>query len=174
MKRSQLIAGATAMAVLATAFGAASVAEAKPGKGGHRGHGPEMTFEQLDANGDGKITAEDLAAAKAARFAEADTNGDGALSAEELQAQADARRADRVEKMIERMDANGDGVLSMEEMEAGRGDRGDRGDRGGRMISRMDTDGDGAVSAEEFEAAKAKMAERRGGKRHGEADTRSE
>lgn len=136
-------------------------------RGGHdrAGKAPRVTFEQLDTDADGKITAAELQARAAARFAEADTNGDGMLSAEELQASADERRAERraerTERMIERLDENDDGQLSLEELPERRGQD--------RMFERLDTDGDGAVSEEEF----AKLKDTRGGRhkmRHGGGD----
>ena len=113
--------------------------------GGHRG--PHHSFEELDADGDGRITQEEMATHMQARFKGADTDGNGSLSRDELLTRMKERQAERGEKyidhMMERHDANDDGELSLEEMR----------DRGGnRMFARFDTDGDGAISAEEFEA----------------------
>ncbi len=154
MKRAVLISGVTAIAL---AFTAASVT-AKPG-GGHRGE--RVSFEQLDANGDGFVTIEELQAQGQARFAETDTNGDGLLSAEEIAAKADRDISDRVAKMIEKRDTNGDGLLSQEEMQP-------NGDRAARMFDRLDDNGDGQISEEEF--ASMKKGKRKGG-RDGEAET---
>ena len=119
---------------------------------------PHHSFEELDANGDGKLMQEEMAAHMQARFEGADTNGDGALSEAELLARINERMAKRAQKyvahMLERHDANGDGSLSMEEMKS---------KRAGKMFSRMDADQDGAVSKEEFDAMRAK---RKGHKWH--------
>ena len=85
-------------------------------RGGHGFKGPQMTFEQLDADGSGEVTQAEMEAAKAARFASADADGDGVLSAAELAAQASSGIAERTAKMIERCDEDGDGPLSQEEM----------------------------------------------------------
>ena len=148
MKRAVLISGVTAMALALTA----GVAAAKGGHGGK--HGARMSFEQLDTNGDGQVTKEEIAAAATARFNEIDTNGDGNLSAEELAAASERAKEERIAKMIEKRDENGDGVLSQDEMQP-------KTDRTDRMFKRLDANDDGVISAEEFE----KMKDRRKGKR---------
>lgn len=140
---------------------------------------PRMIFEQLDADGNGAVTLEELQAAGANRFAAADTNGDGALSRDELLAQGEARAETRVDRLLERADADDDGHLTQAEMEEARGDRdGDRGHgrRGGsggpnpeRMFERLDADGDGSVTEAEFDEGVASFLERMGG-RHGGRD----
>ncbi|EAQ47466.1 EF hand domain protein [Roseobacter sp. MED193] len=138
--------------ILATAGAlAATTAMAKPGCGGM---GAKMSFEELDADGNGEVTKAEMEAHKAARFSASDGNGDGKLSAEELVAQAQKHAAKRVEKMISHLDSDGDGMLSAEEMA-------NRGGRHGDMFKRIDQDGNGSISKEEFEQAR----EHRGGKR---------
>ena len=149
------------IAGLATAItlGGLSTVEAGSHKGGERHGGMQMqhSFGDLDADGDGMITPEEMTSHMQTRFEGADRDGDGALSRDELVARMMERRAERMAKyadhMIERHDENGDGKLSMDEMRA---------NRQGKMFERLDTDGDGAISAEEF----AKMREVRG-KHHG-------
>ena len=148
----------TGLAAAITLSGLSAV-EAGNHKGGMKHGGMQMqhSFEDLDADGDGKITSEEMSGHMQARFDGADSDGDGALSREELIARMMERRAERMAKyadhMIERHDANADGKLSMDEMRA---------DVQGKMFKRADADGDGAISAEEF----AKMREMRG-KHHG-------
>lgn len=70
--------------LLAMGLGSAAMAHGKMGKMGMRGGDRAQMIEQLDANGDGAITRAEVDAAAAARFAEADADGNGFLSAEEL------------------------------------------------------------------------------------------
>lgn len=74
---------------------------------------------RADANGDGKISKEEWAAARknakrdpARMFGRLDANGDGLLEASELNTLL-ARR-------FQRLDADGDGRLTQEERQAGR------------------------------------------------------
>lgn len=136
-----------------------TAANAAPG-GKMGGHGPMPSFAELDANGDGTLTAEELAAHKDKMFADADTNGDGALSADELAAASEARRA---KAMVSRLDKNGDGQLQADEMRPASRD-------GKTMFDRLDADDDGSISAEEFDAM-AKRGDGRGHRRgHGDRD----
>lgn len=164
MKRTTLIAGLTAFSIGAAALSTGAFADGNDGKGRH--HGPRFDFDQVDTNSDGKITAEEMQAYQAARFADVDTDGDGKISSEELSAHVEEGRMERAEKriesMIERMDTDGDGVLSTVEMAPKDADK---------MFERLDTDGDGAVSKEELEARKGgKGGKDRG---HGKKDKRS-
>lgn len=153
MKRNAAaIAGIVGIAIVATS----GVAMAGPG-GKRAMHAPKFTFEQVDANADGMITAEELTAHAENTFKAADTDGNGSLSAEELQArvknqaqkQMNERAAKNADRIIARHDDNGDGELSMAEMPH---------KASTRFIERVDADGDGAVSKDEY----AKMLERVG------------
>ena len=108
-----------------------------------------VTFQQLDANGDGQVTKEEMQAYRTQRFTNADTNGDGQLSVEEMQAAAQKKANDRVTKMFEKHDANSDGYLSEDELPKPR--------RAGKMFDRIDADGNGSISEQEFADAKDKM-----------------
>ena len=122
------------------------------------GHGPRITFEELDADANGSVTEAEMQAHRAAGFATADTDGDGSLSRAELEAKMksgkEGRMERRLDKMMERMDADENGSLSKEEMaDAG-------GERKGKGFSRMDKDGNGEISKAEFDEMSKK---RRGG-----------
>ncbi len=165
MKKAYWISGIVAIGLSATV---ASVVVAKP-----FGHccgafkAASMDFDKLDVNQDGKVTKAEMAARKQARFKEADVNGDGLLSAEEIADQAAkrarAKQLKRAKHMIVDKDANEDGLLSAEEF--GNSKRQDK------LFERLDADKDGAVSAEEFANGQARMGKRHKGwgwkKRHG-------
>ncbi|SDZ23833.1 Ca2+-binding protein, EF-hand superfamily [Jannaschia faecimaris] len=109
--------------------------------------GPRPAFEEVDADGNGEITQDEMRALgetrRAARFDDADTDGDGFLTAAELTQASQANFEARSARMIERMDADGDGQISRDEMDARMERRGerfhrgddddDRGHHGGRM-----------------------------------------
>lgn len=149
-------------ALLGATLSTAAMAEKGP-MGGMMG-GPLMNFEELDADKDGKVTKEELAANRTAKFTEADADKDGKLSADEMlamheKAQA-ARKAEMAKGMIARIDTDKDGFVSAAEMEAM--------PMMDKMFDRVDENSDGAISTEEMEAVKARMAERMGdGEGHG-------
>ena len=141
--------------------GAAGVAIAQGGPGGHHGmRGSGDFFEKFDLNGDGEITREEVENAREARFTETDLDGDGLISADEMQAKMAARIEQHQQAMFERRDANKDGSLSMEEMQEGRG-----GEHRGRFFDRADANDDGKVTREEAEEMREKMEERRSHRR---------
>jgi len=125
----------------------------------HRG-GPGPMLEKVDANQDGNISKDEIAAHRAEKFMSADTNGDNLVSAAEFEAFAEAERARKKEqrqaKRFARLDTDGDGLVSAEEHASAADKRMDR------MFDRIDADGDGVITEAEREAAKAKMGERRG------------
>ena len=153
----------TVLALALTGTALAGAANAFPF--GKRGGGEDMaplSFEELDTNGDGVVTAEEMEAHGAGLFAEMDTDGNGVISAEEILASMQERAQNRlskgVERMVDKLDEDGDGALSADEMPQ-------RGSS--RMFEHLDDDGDGAISAEEFEAGKEKREEMRGKGRKG-------
>jgi Ca2+-binding EF-hand superfamily protein len=152
------------LALMGAAFGSAAMADRGmgmgEGMGGGEGRGAMMLdqFDTIDADKDGKISPDEIAAHRAAEFAAADTNADGALSADELQAQMLTKMlARRSARMIENMDDDGNGALSLAEM-----DEGPMADH----FARIDADNDGAISKAEAEAMVEKMGKRREGRRH--------
>lgn len=128
-----------------------------------------FVFDEVDANADGKVTKEELAAHRNAMIAAMDTDKDGTLSEAELLAAHQKRKAEKeaarearmVGRMIERLDANKDGVLSVTEMTLPQ-------NRAERMFDRADADGDGVISRDEAQAIRDRMAHR--DDRHGDDD----
>ena len=160
MNRSFKPTAVVLVALMGATISTAALAERGP-MGGMMGM---ASFEELDANKDGKITQEELAARQMARFTQADADKDGKLSVEELIAMRDAadaeRKAARAKAMLGRIDADADGFVSAAEMEAM--------PMMGRMFDRVDDNSDGAISKDEMDAMQARMAEHRGhGRGHG-------
>lgn len=149
MTTGKLIIATTLVAALALPFAATAKGEGR--------HGPRISFEQLDADGNGEVTQAEMAARGQARFNEADTDGDGFLSKEEAVASMGQRAAERADQMFERRDANEDGKLSIDEL------RPDE-DRAAKRFERVDTDENGSISKAEFEEAGS----HRRGKRRGD------
>lgn len=125
------------MIVVATM--ASSLAYAQGGPGPHeRGEGfMQERFADLDTNGDGRITRDEVDAKIAADFSAADTDSNGTLSEEEADAFHQARHAERMALHEERR----------AERQARHEER--REDRGDRHFSRAAGD-DGVIDREEF------------------------
>ncbi|MFV0359054.1 EF-hand domain-containing protein [Tropicimonas sp.] len=134
--------------------------------GWHFGPGDRPGFEQIDADGDGRITPAEMqaypAAHRAARFRAADADGDGRITAQEMTAAIQVERADReariVQSMMARLDTDKDGAVSEAEMAAAAPMR--NANRGERFLARFDADKDGAISVEEFAAAEQALAQK--------------
>ena len=104
-------------------FALTPVCFAEPGEG-KKGKAPAHVIEKFDVDGDGELSSEERAEAKAFHKAKKeemkafrdsyDTNGDGELDA----AEEEAFKAAREQKMIERFDKDGDGELNEEEQSA--------------------------------------------------------
>ncbi len=128
---------------------------------GPREHAP-ISFQELDANGDGQVTKAEMEAHRAQKFTKADTDGDGKLSVQEMQAAAQAQANARAAAMFERHDANKDGFLTDDELPKPR--------RADKMFDRIDADGNGSLSEEEFADAKDRMGRHHGKGRRANAD----
>ncbi|TMV08008.1 calcium-binding protein [Ruegeria sediminis] len=143
--------------VLAAAWVTATSALAMGPRGGQ-----DVTFQELDADGDGEVSKAEMEAHRMARFDKADTDGDGKLSVDEMQAAAQERANQMVSAMFERHDADKDGFLADDELPSPR--------RAGKFFDRMDADGNGAISAEEFADAQERMQKRHKKRGHGQTE----
>jgi Ca2+-binding EF-hand superfamily protein len=137
----------------------------------HSHGGAAGMFQQMDTNGDGKISPEEHAAGAKKMFDMMDTNGDGKVTADEMTAAHEkmmAKAGDEKDKdakhesakhedakheemsaadKIKVVDTNGDGVLTADEHAAG----------AKMMFDKMDTNHDGFLSKAELAAGHAKM-----------------
>jgi Ca2+-binding EF-hand superfamily protein len=128
-----------AIAFLALAGTAGSVAVAADGQGRRGGMG--QRFEQTDADKSGDVTFEEFAAAMKARIGTADADGDGKMTVAEIASEIERMRAERrAQRIVERFDTDGDGMLTLAEIEA----------RQKKMFALMDRNDDGKVVKEEM------------------------
>ena len=111
-------------------------------------------IQQLDTDGDGKVSRSEALAPQTARFKEVDTDGDGFVTAEEasvsfnaqvpaemLEAMKERGMPDPGETFITNLDKDGDGKVSPAEFEQPTIDG----------FTRMDADADGFATREEAE-----------------------
>jgi Ca2+-binding EF-hand superfamily protein len=108
-------------------------------------HDSDKLFKMMDANGDGKISRGEHAAAAKQMFTQCDANRDGIVTAAEMDAAMAAKgeKPSKDEKSsaekIKVIDQDGDGKLTTAEHEAG----------SATMFAKMDTNGDGFLSKQE-------------------------
>lgn len=129
------IGGALALGVT----GGAVAGKGKDENGRHGGH-MGMMFEMIDADGDGKVTREEVDAFHEGQLEKFDTDGNGSLNADEYVAMMEDFRRQMMLKSFERKDENGDGMLDKAEM----------GDRMDGMFERMDRNDDGVIEKDEM------------------------
>ena len=115
---------------------------------------PDAEFAAMDTNKDGKVSADEHAAASKKMFDMMDANMDGKVTAAEMTTAHQrvtgkkAKKSDMssVEK-IKAIDTNGDGILTAEEHAVG----------SRSMFEKMDRDKDGFLSKDEIAAGHAQM-----------------
>ena len=168
--------GITAALTIALAGAAALPAAAE--RGGHRGAGHSFDFSQVDADGNGAATRDELIAQATARIGEIDTDGDGMLSREEIVAAMPDRPgsalrnpfgSDRAERRADRMltffGATEEGAVAISEIAERRTDA---------LLARADADSDGALSEDEIETARERFASRDRRGHHGSDGSRGD
>ena len=168
-------------------------------EGGQKDRGPKRggdfhkeMMAKFDKDGDGKLSEDERAEAKAAHEARReemkarheemkkkfDADGDGKLSPEERKAAFEAQLAsgDLPPHMMKRIDTDGDGTVSDAEREAVRAQHEERRarmeERRAQIMDKCDKDGDGELSEEERKACKELMRRDRGGDREGKPGRR--
>lgn len=75
-------------------------------------------MELYDTNGDGKVTAADIAAEQERLFQAIDVDGDGVLSVDEVRRRGHILEVWRTTTLFDLMDVNGDQKLTLEEITA--------------------------------------------------------
>jgi Ca2+-binding EF-hand superfamily protein len=100
-----------------------------------------QAFAKLDANGDGKLSADELTSALDSRKAHHGHHAGLARSSSELAAQ-----------LIKKVDSDGDGSVSQDEIKSVLGDAAS-GDSFATAFGKLDGDGDGKLSATELASA---------------------
>lgn len=134
----------SALTALSSALFISPVAQACDG---HEGKGGPLT--RMDANGDGKVTQQEMLATWTARFEAADTNKDGTVTPEEREAAHGAKMREH----LTRMDANKNGSIEKDEAKGPLA----------HFFAEVDTDKNGTLSSTELAAHK----KAHGGGRHG-------
>ena len=115
---------------------------------------PDTEFMTMDANKDGKISADEHATASKKMFDTMDANRDGKVTAAEMDAAhkrvtgKKAKKSDlSAAEKIKVVDTDSDGILTAAEHAAG----------SSSMFEKMDTDKDGFLTKSEFAAGHASM-----------------
>jgi Ca2+-binding EF-hand superfamily protein len=113
----------------------------------------KMMLARFDKDQDGKVSQEEWITAHQELFGQMDKNGDGTLSTDELAAapmmrgqgggEGPAMSGELLKGIMTRFDKDGDGALSKEEAP----------ERMAALFDRLDTNGDGKLTAEELTAA---------------------
>jgi hypothetical protein len=108
--------------------------------GGPRGPGGPNLLKQFDTNDDGKLTQDEIDAARHARVTEFDADKNGALSLEEYQALwLDAMHRAMV-RAFQANDEDGDGSVTIVEFQA----------RFADIVENLDRNGDGELTRDEL------------------------
>lgn len=122
---SALALAAVAAAPLTAPLWAQTAPPAAPPAAGTPAAPAMRLFDRFDADGDGSVTRQEFDAVRATEAAGLDADGDGKLSAAELADREMARMAEmariKAEAMVARHDADGDGLLSAGELAIGVG-----------------------------------------------------
>ncbi|MEZ5939170.1 MAG: EF-hand domain-containing protein [Hyphomonadaceae bacterium] len=125
---------------IALVAAAANAQTPPPGGDQHRGPGAgrgALGLIMFDANQDGRITKGEVDKAERARFAELDANGDGTATPEEMKAAMEKRRDAMKQQRFARLDKDNSGQLSEEELNAARDLRGDGDHKRGQWRASM-------------------------------------
>lgn len=107
-----------------------------------RHHGRGDFFADLDENGDGALSSDEVPDRLWEQLSEADSDASGSVTEEELQAYREAKRLAAVEAFFEQLDDDGSGTITSADVSG----------RTWRFLSRADADGNGEITVEELMA----------------------
>ncbi len=110
----------------------------------------ERMFEQFDTNGDGKLTQDEINAARTDMLAKHDADGDGKLSLAEFEAVWEEMTKQRMVRAFQRIDADGDASITVEEFLKPYAN----------IVERMDRNGDGEISKDDRQRRKRRSGQK--------------
>lgn len=119
---------------------------------GGAGGGAQRMLEMFDRDGDGEVTAAEIEAVRADRFAGADADGDGTLGLEEFQAIWNEMTRRHMVDAWQHLDQDGSAGVTAEEFAAPID----------RMTRMLDADGDGTITEDEVGGLRQRFHDRRG------------
>lgn len=116
----------------------------------HAQKGPRLEFADIDADGSGSLSADEMSAARANKtermIARLDTDEDGSISEEEWDNRpVRQKNGKRKAPDFADLDVDGNGLISSYDLETVRTERAEK------MLSLIDTDGNGEVSEDEWD-----------------------
>jgi hypothetical protein len=101
------------------AYAAGPDSDSSGGPGGGGGRGAMMRFDRMDTDNSGDVTFEEFSAMLKSRVGDADADKDGKITVDELAAEIEKIRAERMaQRLIDRFDTDGDGVLTAAEVDS--------------------------------------------------------
>jgi Ca2+-binding EF-hand superfamily protein len=113
----------------------------------HAAESVQDRFQSMDTNHDGRVSAEEQAAAARAMFKQLDVDLDGSISVEEMRltrkAMEEPASEEQVRQAIAAMDSNADGKVDADEHMA----------MANALFKRTDANGDGFVTEDEMQRA---------------------
>jgi EF hand domain-containing protein len=105
--------------VSGAAYAAGPDGDGSGGAGGPGGRGAMMRFDRMDTDSSGDVTFEEFSAMLKSRVGDADADKDGKITVDELAAEIEKIRAERMaQRLIDRFDTDGDGVLTAAEVDS--------------------------------------------------------
>ena len=155
-KTKYLVAGVSAIAILGAGVTAIAAvkhgnwhgfkghhgeySEMRGGKGSEHGERGQMFTARFDANGDGKISQDEINSLQADYFTNADADKNGSLSLEEFSTYWAEEKRQQMVRGFQNLDTDGDAAVTQAEFTAHMENR----------VAMMDRNGDGFVTSDDF------------------------